>query len=185
MNRTTVLLIIMTVVLTSIYNMNHLGVEPERVVRAPYPPPLLESPPAFKIPKPTNGTIAGLDVWNLKPYLPQGQLPTLKEMFKTFYTLNKNGRFESIIRSDKPNEKWELKGIVIRGDTPRALFYNESIKKMRTLGKGDLLDDKLRLSRIDSRSVTLETVGEKKPHFFEMKIISANRELYAVKKKNP
>jgi hypothetical protein len=151
-------------------------------VSSPGSRPAVEAAPALQVQPPQKSSIATAELWNLKATTPL-QLPPLKELFKPYYTLNKNGRFETVQRSDRPNERWEFQGVIDRGTTKRALFYNPGLKKLRNLGKGDIVDERLVISSIDTASVTLEVVGEKKPQQFKLRIFNTSRESYATKRK--
>jgi hypothetical protein len=135
--------------------------------------------------KPAKSAIGNIAVWNMKPIIPLGQMLSLKDMFKPVYTLVKNGRTEKLLRSDRPKESWELSGIVMRGVQPRALMYNSGLKIMKNAGVGDQIDEQLIVKGIDLGKVTLEAKDSKKPQLFELHLFNTQKDIYALKRKNP
>ena len=71
----------------------------------------------------------------------------------------------------------------MKGDKLRALFYNPALKKLKNLGSGDVVDERLVIRSIGAGSVTLEVVGEKKPQKFELRIFNSNKDSYVSKRK--
>ncbi|MEI6206358.1 MAG: hypothetical protein WCP20_06225 [Desulfuromonadales bacterium] len=180
MKRPVVILTIAASVLTVLYHMNNrkaLTLNDGRVLSAT---PSMESPPPLQFRKPSNSAIATLDVWNLKPVVP---LPGLKDMFKPVYVLAQIGRVYAVQRSDRPNERWELLGIAMRGSQWRALLYNSGLKKMKNAGVGELVDEQLKVHAIGSGSVTLEAKDDKKPQRFELHLLHSQKDNYAIKRK--
>ena len=142
-NRYVVLATVVTVVLVTGYQLRQLEAPAGPAgARLPAASPRVEAPPALQMGRPGKSSIASLEVWNLKPTAMPG-LPPLKEMFKAFYTLNRSGRFETVLRSDRPTEQWQFQGVLVRDGVFRALFYNPGLKKLRNLGRGELVDDRL------------------------------------------
>ena len=168
----------------TLYQFSQLeGTNEFNAARAPLLAPVVQPPPSLRVGAPERSAISRLEVWGLKPLAPQGNLPSLKDMFKPFYTLNRNGRFESIQRSDRPAEQWQFQGVLLRGGVMRALFYNPALKKLKNLGHGELVDDRLVIRAIGSSNVTLEVLGEKKPRKFDLRLFNANKESYVAKRK--
>lgn len=148
--------------------------------------PVVEAPPSLQKGMGGKGGLGSPELWNLRPGglpLPGGKLPPLTDLFKPFYTLGKNGRFQSIQRSDRPNEQWQFQGVLVRDGACRALFYNSGLKRLKNLGRGDLVDEGLRIRSVGPDSVTVEVVGEKKPQTFDLRLFNANKENYAAKRK--
>lgn len=183
MKRTVVILTIVTSVLTVLYHLNSQNSLTAKDRQAPSTTPALETSPLLQFQKPSNSAIANLEIWDLKPFVPLGQMLSLKDMFKPVYTLVKNGRVEKLQRSDRPNESWELQGIVMRGTQPRALLYNSGLRKMKNAGVGDVVDEQLTLKSIGPGSVTIEAKDSKKPQRFELHLFNTQKDIYAIKRK--
>ena len=182
-NRGVILLTVATVLAVSAYNLRQPREPSSPSVRKASKLPMVDEAPSMRLVLPQHSGIASPEVWDIKPLMPLNPLPSLKEMFKPFYSLSNNGRFQSIQRSDRPNEQWQFQGVVARGDTLRALFYNEALRKLKNLGVGEAIDDQLVIQRIAADRVTLGVRGEKKPLSFELVIFKTNKDLYAVKRK--
>jgi hypothetical protein len=183
MKRTVVILTILTSILTLLYQLNSQNALGDKSRHAPSAMPLLGVPPSLKFEKPAKSAIANPDVWNLKPVIPLGQMLSLKDMFKPVYTLVKNGRAQKLQRSDRPNESWELQGVMMRGTQPRALLYNQGVKKMKNVGVGDVVDEQLTVRSVASGSITLEAKDGKKPQYFELYLFNTQKDAYAIKRK--
>jgi hypothetical protein len=181
MKRTVVVLTITVSVLTVLYHIGSQGSLTSKDSRLAPVTLSLDSSPVLQFQKPARSAIANIDVWNLRPFAP---MPNLKDMFKPTYALVKNGRMHSLRRSDRPNESWSLQGIVMRGSRPMALMYNSGLKKMKSAGAGDIVDDQLIVKSIGSGSVTLEAKDGKKPQRFELQLFKTEKDNYAIKKKN-
>lgn len=181
MSRGTVIITILSVVAATGYNLKQMehGVSSTKQQGKP---PVVESAPSVRLARPGSSSIANPDLWNVKP---DAKLPNLKEMFKPFYSVSKTGRFEALQRSDRPAERWEFQGVVIRGVTPRALFYNTGLKRIKNVGRGEMVDEQLKVRTVTTGGVSLEVMGEKKPLIFELRIFNANKESYATKRKTP
>lgn len=184
-NRNAFIITVLAVVVVTGYNIRQLQEPVSLTTRPAGALPVVESAPTIEFRTPQRSAIASLDVWNLKPATMPGQLPALKDLFKPFYTLNNNGRFAAIQRSDRPNEQWEFHGVLARGNTLRALFYNPGLRKLKNLGLGDVVDERLVIRGIGTGRVTLAVVGEKTPLIYELHIFKTNKELYAAKRKKP
>jgi hypothetical protein len=184
-NRGILIMTLLTVVAVTGYNLRQSEETTDVAARPAGSAPAIAEAPSLRTHVPKQSAIANLDVWNMKPVGQPGQLPQLKELFKPFYTLSNTGRFEAVQRSDRPNEQWQFQGVVMRGDAPRALFYNAGLKKLKNLGLNDSVDEKLVISRITTDSVTLKVLGEKKPLSFQLHIFNANKDLYVAKRKKP
>lgn len=183
MKRSVVILTILVSALTVLYHLNNQNsLDANRLT--PSTTPSLESPPLLQLQQPVKGAIANLEVWNLKPFVPLGQMLSLKDMFKPVYTLVKKGRAYTLQRSDRPNESWELQGVAMRGTQRRVLLYNSGLKKMKNAGVGDLVDEQLVVKSIGSESVTLEAKDGKKVQRFELQLFNAQKDTYAIKRKN-
>lgn len=184
MKRTTLILTTTVSALTVLYHLNSQNflAPVEQHVAATQE---LESPPSLVLQKPAKSAVANPDVWNLTPVVPLGQMLSLKEMFKPAYTLVKNGRIQTLQRSDRPNESWELQGIAMRGTEPRALLYNAGSRKMKNAGMGDTVDEQLVVKYISSGSITLEAKDNKKPQLFELRLFNTQKDTYAIKRKTP
>jgi hypothetical protein len=183
MKRPVVILTILVSVLTVLYHLNSQNPKITKDRKAPSATPTLESSPQLQFQKPSKSAIATLEIWDLKPFVPLGQMLSLKDMFKPVYALVKNGRVYTLQRSDRPSEYWELQGIVKRGTQPRALFYNSGLKKMKNVGVGDVVDDQLIVKSIGSGSAVLEAKDGKKPQRFELHLFNTQKETYAIKRK--
>lgn len=185
MKRSVVILTILTSIMTMTYQINSQNTQTVKDRRAPSATPALEASPLLLLHTPSKSAIANLDVWNLKPspLVPLGQMLSLKDMFKPVYVLTQNGRVLSLQRSDRPNEGWELQGIVMRGTQPRALLYNSGIKKMKNAGVGDVVDEQLIVKGIGSGSVTLEAKDSKKTQHFQLHLFNTQKDTYAIKRK--
>jgi len=189
MSKNGVILTIFTAAITCVYNVSNLQVPGSGPVvkSSGGAPPLIEPSPGINRVKPGNGAIASLAVWNLKPFEGKGpgQIPSLKDMFKPYYLINRTGRFESIYRSDRQNDKWEFQGVLLTGGSLRALFYNpaQTGKKLRILAPGDAVDARLVVREIGKNKVVLRLMGEKKPQDFELRIFNSNKENYVHKRK--
>jgi hypothetical protein len=158
----------------------------EAAPRAAGAAPSVEAAPSLRPAAPPVSGIGTLEMWNLKPSATTPvNLPLLKDLFKPFYSLSKNGRFQSVGRSDRPTEQWEFQGVIVRDGGYRALFYNAGLKRLKNLGRGDLVDERLAIRGVGPDSVTLEVVGEKKPQRFELRLFNANKESYVAKRKTP
>jgi hypothetical protein len=184
MKRSVAILTILASVVTGLYHLSSQNLLTAKDRRAPTAAPLLESPPPLQFKKPAKSAISSLDVWNLKPFVPLGQMLSLKDMFKPVYTLVKNGRVYTVQRSDRPNEGWMLQGIVMRGMYPRALLYNSGSKKMKNAGAGDVIDEQLIVKNIGPGSVILEAKDSKKPQRFELYLFNTQKDTYAIKRKS-
>jgi hypothetical protein len=185
MKRSAVILTILASLVTVLYHLTNQNSQTIMDRRSPSAMPSLESPPLLQFQKPAKSAIASLDVWNLKPFVPLGQMMSLKDMFKPVYTLTQNGRVFTVQRSDRPNESWVLQGILTRGAHPRALLYNPGLKKMKNAGTGDVVDEQLIVKSIGSGSVTLEAKDSKKPQRFELHLFNSQKDTYAIKRKTP
>ncbi|GAM08223.1 hypothetical protein OR1_00494 [Geobacter sp. OR-1] len=180
--RSVVIVTILSALGSAIYNLQQMSTSTPGINVAASPP-ALEVATRLRVAPASKGVLASPDLWNLKPSGAMGALPSLKEMFKPFYTMNSNGRFESLRRSDRPNERWEFQGVLTRGESRRAIFYNTGLKKLKILGQGDQVDEELYVRAITPASVRLEARTEKKPITFDLRILYANRDQYAGKKK--
>lgn len=183
MKRTTILLTIAVALMTALYHLyNQRSL---MVTNAPLASvtPVLEAPPALQPHKPAKSSIANPDVWNLQPAVPLGKMLSLKDMFKPTYSLVRNGRIQVLRRSDRPNESWELQGIVMRGTQLRALLYNAGLRKMKNYAVGDMLDEQLTVKNITSGSVIIEAKDGKKPQLFELYLFNSQKDTYASKRK--
>lgn len=183
MKRAIVILTIVVSVVTVLFHLNRQNTQPAKDPRAPSAVQSLEAPPLLQLQRPAKSAIANLDVWNLKPFVPLGQMLSLKDMFKPVYILTKTGRAQVLQRSDRPREGWELQGIVMRGKQPRALLYNSGLKKMKNVGVGDVVDEQLTVRGIGSGSVTIEAKDSKKPQRFELHLFNTQKDTYALKRK--
>jgi hypothetical protein len=185
LKRSVVILTILVSGLTVLYHLTGQNSLTTNDRRSPSATPALELPARLQFRKPANSAIGHLDVWNLKQFVPLGQMMSLQEMFKPAYTLTQNGRVFTVQRSDRPNESWVLQGIVMRGTHPRALLYNPGLKKMKNAGIGDVVDEQLIVKNIGSGSVTLEAKDKKKPQRFELHLLNSQKDTYAIKRKTP
>ncbi|MFA7403355.1 MAG: hypothetical protein WC007_05140 [Pelobacteraceae bacterium] len=183
MKRSVVILTVLVSFLTVLYHLNSQNSQITKDRSGPSTTPSLESSPLLQFQKPPKGAIGSLEVWDLKPFVPLGQMLSLKDMFKPVYTLVKNGRVYTLQRSDRPNEAWELQGIVKRGSQPRVLLYNSGLRKMKNAGVGDVIDEQLTVKSIGSGSVILEAKDSKKPQRFELHLFNTQKETYAIKRK--
>jgi len=183
MKRPAVILAILASLVTVLYHLNSQNSLTAKTGPAPSATPSLESPPTLQFQKPGKSAISNLEVWNLKPFVPLGQMLSLKDMFKPVYTLVQKGRIYTLQRSDRPNESWELQGIIKRGTKPRALLYNSGLKKMKNVGVGEVVDDQLIVKSIAPGSVTFEAKDGKKIQRFELHLFNTQKELYAIKRK--
>lgn len=182
MKRAVIFLTIIASVAALLYHLNSHDSVSSREGRATSATPSLESPPQLQFRKSAGGAIAKLDVWNLKPYSPLGQMPSLKDMFKPVYTLVTNGRQQTLQRSDRPNEGWGLQGIIMHGTKPRALLYNSGAKKIKNVGVGDLVDEQLTVKHVGPGTVTLEAKDGKKPQRFELRLFKHEKDTYGIRK---
>jgi hypothetical protein len=157
----------------------------EAAPRAAAAAPSVEPAPSLRPAAPPESGIGSVEMWNLRPSATPLNLPLLKDLFKPFYALSKNGRFESITRSDRPKEQWQFQGVLVRDGSYRALLYNSELKRLKSLAAGDLVDERLAVRRVGADNVTLEVVGEKKPQRFELRLFNANKESYVAKRKTP
>jgi hypothetical protein len=185
MKRPVVILTIVVSAVTTLYHLSGQSSFTAKDRRTASATPTLEPPPSLQFQKPAKSAIAKLEVWNLKPFVPLGQMLSLKDMFKPVYTLVKNGRVQTLQRSDRPNESWELQGIVMRGAQPRALLYNAGSKKMKNVGVGERVDEQLIVKGFGSGSITIEAKDSKKPQRFELYLFNTQKDFYAIKRKTP
>jgi hypothetical protein len=184
MKHAVVVLTILVSFMTLLYHLNSQDALTLKEKQKMSATPVLAPPPALQLQKPSKGAIANLEVWNLKPFVPLGQMLSLKDMFKPVYTLVKNGRVQVVQRSDRSNEGWELKGILTRGTQPRVLFYNSGLKKMKNVGVGEVVDELLIVKNIGQGSVTLEAQDNKKTQRFELYLFNPQKDAYAIKQKS-
>lgn len=182
MKRSAIILTLAASVATGLYHYNSQMAIPGKGAPGVSASPSLESPPQLQFRKAAGGAIGKLEVWNLKPYLPLGQMPSLKDMFKPVYTLVTNGRQQTLQRSDRPNEGWGLQGIVLQGGRPRALLYNAGMRKMKNAGVGDKVDEQLTVKHVGPGTVTLEAKDGKKPQLFELRLFKHEKDTYGIGK---
>ena len=183
MKRSVVVLTILASLMTLLYHLNNKNAQGKKASSALSAPESPEAPLLIQVHKPSKSGIGNLDVWNMKPVMPFGQMMSLKDMFKPVYTLVKNGRSETLQRSDRSTESWELQGILMRNNKPRALLYNAVQKNMKTAGVGDLISEQLTLKSIASGRVTIEAKDAKNPHYFELHLYNTQKDIYAIKRK--
>ena len=180
--RLSLILILLSALAATWYNVGLLKKKAEYSVPAVAKVPTMEPEPLLGSAMPAKSDLASVELWNFNP---GGALPNLKELFKPFYSLSRSGHFDSLQRSDRPQEQWEFQGVLVRGATYRALFYNTAAKRLRNVGSGEKLDEQLKVVAVAAAAVTLETKGEKKPIRYKLQIFNSNRDLYAKKRKMP
>lgn len=176
----------LAVVLAAGYNLyQHAPQQDDVAVRQRKQPelPAIGSIPSIAPQQVMGKQIEKSELWNLQT-VGGGPLPPLKELFKALYTINKSGRFEALVRSDRPADRWEFQGVVTTPLGLQAVFYNPAIagKKYRLLSTGQKIDDRLVVKELTARSVTVtDTADRKKPVNFTLHIFNSNREQYAKK----
>jgi hypothetical protein len=185
MTRPVVILTIIVAVMTILYHLNSIDLSTAKNIPAPSAVPALVTSPLLQFHMPAKSAIAKLEVWDLKPFVPLGKMLSLKEMFKPVYALVKNGRTQYLQRSDRPNELWELQGILMDAKQPRALLYNYGLRRMKKVATGDVVDEQLTVKKISSTGVTLEAKDGKKPQYFELNLFNTQKDIYAIKQKTP
>lgn len=184
MKKTVLILTLLSAFITSFYHLNAEKNTATKDKASGASSPLVDATPALTFNKPTKSAVSDIDVWNLKPFIPIGQMMSLKDMFKPVYTLNKSGRYPYLQRLDRPNEQWQFHGVLTQGKQLRALLYNTGIKRMKVTAVGEKLEENLIVKSVKPDSVIIEAKDDKKPQNFELHIFNTQKDNYAPKRKS-
>lgn len=175
MKRLVVILTLITTVMTMVYHLSRDNAQTGKEGKAVVALPALESSPLLKFQKPAKSAIADFAVWDLKPFVPLGQMLSLKDMFKPVYALTLKNRVHVLQRSDRSNQGWEFQGLLLSEQRPRAIFNNSETNKIKKVGVGDLLDEQLAIAAIGSGTVTVAAKDGVKQQLFEMRLFNRQK----------